>query len=141
VRSTRKAQPGDNPATPTASEEDRTPVLRSETPPIDQLDFDDRHDTRATESDELAQRYADLRKDHRKDEWHKLAMGLVGFAVLVAMYLAGFIAMSLLLPQLAPWFAAKVVGLAFVAAGGWATARSAGRVLMQRTARPRGRRL
>jgi hypothetical protein len=56
---------------------DKTLVLRPDIPPVSQLDFDDRHDTRATESEEMAQRYADLRKDRRRNDWHYLAMGLV----------------------------------------------------------------
>jgi hypothetical protein len=134
----RKTVPADRSAT-TTGEENGTLVLRSRTPPVDQLDFDDRHDTRATESDELARRYGDLRKDRRRDDWHKLAMSLVGFMVMAAVYLAGFIVVSRLLPHLGPWLAVKVVGLAFVAAGGGVVVRSAGRVLKQRTARPRDR--
>ncbi|MBV9380762.1 MAG: phage holin family protein, partial [Streptosporangiaceae bacterium] len=138
ARPAKKTAPADKPAK-TTGEESGTLVLRSATPPVDQLDFDDRHDTRATESDELARRYGDLRKDRRRDDWHKLAMGLAGFAVLAAVYLAGFIVVSRLLPHLGPWLAAKIVGLAFVAAGGGVAARSAGRALKQRTARPRDR--
>jgi hypothetical protein len=126
---------------PTTSEESRPLVLRSETPPADQLDFDDRHDTRATESIEAAQRYRDLHKDRRRDDWHRLAMSLVGFTVLVMVYLAGFIVVSRLLPNLSPWLVAKIVGLAFVAAGGGVLARLAGRVLRQRSAHTRGPRL
>lgn len=123
----------------TTGEERETLVLRSGTPPVDQLDFDDRHDTRATESDELARRYSALHKDRRKDDWHKLAMGLVGFAVLAVLYIAGFIVVSRLLPHLGPWLAAKIVGLAFIAAGGGVAVRSAGQVLKHRTARPQDR--
>jgi hypothetical protein len=94
------------------------PVLRSNQPPATQLDYDDRHDTRATESDDMARRYADLRKDRRKSDWHYLAMGLVSLVVAVAVYLAGFIVMSHLLPHLTPHEAMQVVGLAFLAAGG-----------------------
>lgn len=114
-------------------------VLRSGTPPVDQLDFDDRHDTRATESDELARRYSDLHKDHRRDEWHKLATALVGFAILAGLYIAGFIVVSRLLPHLGPWLAAKIVGLAFITAGGGVAVRLAGQVLKHRTARPQDR--
>lgn len=114
-------------------------ILRSTTPPVDQLDYDDRHDTRATESDELARRYSELRKERRRDDWHKLAMGLIGFAVLAVLYVAGFIVVSRLLPHVDPWLAAKIVGLAFVASGGGAAVRSAGQVLRRRAARPRGR--
>ena len=86
-RPTTNTAPADNSAI-TTGEGSGTLVLRSGTPPVDQLDFDDRHDTRATESDELAQRYGDLRKNRRRDDWHKLAMSLVGFAVLAVTYLS-----------------------------------------------------
>jgi hypothetical protein len=137
-RPTTNTAPADNSAT-TTGQESGTLVLRYGTPPVDQLDFDDRHDTRATESDELARRYSDLRKNRRRDDWHKLATGLVGFAVLAVMYLAGFIVVSRLLPHLGPWLAVKIVGLAFVAAGGGVAVRSAGKVLKHRTARPQDR--
>lgn len=137
-RPTTNTAPADNSAI-TTGEGSGTLVLRSGTPPVDQLDFDDRHDTRATESDELAQRYGDLRKNRRRDDWHKLAMSLVGFAVLAVTYLAGFIVVSRLLPHLGPWLAAKIVGLAFAAAGGGVAVRSAGQVLKRRTARPQDR--
>ena len=77
-------------------------VLRPGTPPADQLDFDDRHDTRATESDEMARRYAELRKDQRKGDWHRLAIGLVVFVAGVVVYLAGVLVMSHLLPHSTP---------------------------------------
>ena len=137
-RATKKVMPAENSAATTGGESE-TMVLRPGNPPIDQLDFDDRHDTRATQSDELARRYRELRKDRRRDDWHKLATGLVGFVVLAAVYLAGFIVVSRLLPHLGPWSAARIVGLAFVAAGGGVAALSAGRILKQRTARRRDR--
>jgi hypothetical protein len=119
----------------TTGPEGETPILRPGNPPANQLDYDDRHDTRATASDALARRYSDLRKDRRRDDWHKLAMGLAGFAVLATVYIAGFIVVSRLLPHLGPWLAAKIVGLAFVAAGGGMAVRSAGHVLKRRTVR------
>lgn len=137
-RLTTNASPADNSAV-TTSAEGETLILRSGNPPVDQLDFDDRHDTRATESDALARRYSDLHKDRRRDDWHKLAMSLVGFAVLTIVYIAGFIIVSRLLPHLGPWLAAKIVGLAFVAAGGGVAVRSAGQILKHRTARPHDR--
>lgn len=119
----------------TTRAESGTLVLRSGAPPVNQLDFDDRHDTRATQSDELAHRYSDLRKDRRRDDWHKLTVGLVGFATLVVLYIVSFIVVSRLLPHLGPSLAAKIVGLAFIAAGGGAAVRSAGQVLKHRTGR------
>jgi hypothetical protein len=126
-------------ATPAEAGQSRALVLRSDNPPVDQLDFDDRHDTRATESEEMARRYAGLRKDRRKDDWHYLAMGLVVFVAGVAVYLAGFVAVLRLFPHLSPRQATQIVGLACVAAGGGVAVRSAGRALKQRYARPRGR--
>ena len=110
-------------------------VLRPGTPRADQLDFDDRHDTRATESDEMARRYAALRKDQRKGDWHHLAIGLVVFGAVVAVYLAGVLAMSHLLPHSTPRQATQIVGLAFVAAGG-GVGRPVGRADAQATLRP-----
>jgi hypothetical protein len=107
-------------------------------PPVNQLDFDDRHDTRATESDEMAQRYAELRKDRRRNDWHYLAMGLVVFVVGVAVYLAGFVLVSRLLPHLDPRQVTQIVGLACIAGGGGVLVRSAGRALKRRYDRRRG---
>jgi hypothetical protein len=135
---TANAASADNSAITTGAEGEAL-ILRSGRPPVDQLDFDDRHDTRATESDALARRYSDLHKDRRRDDWHKLVMSLVGFSVLATIYIAGFIVVSRLLPNLSPWLTAKIVGLAFVAAGGGVAVRSAGQVLKHRTARPRDR--
>jgi hypothetical protein len=115
-----------------------TRVLRPGTPPADQLDFDDRHDTRATESDEMQRRYAALRKEKRKGDWHDLAIGMVAFGAAVAVYLASVLVMSHLLPHSTPRQATQIVGLAFLAAGGGVAGRSAGRTLRQRYARPRG---
>jgi hypothetical protein len=123
--------------TPAKAEKSRELVLRSKQPPVDQLDFDDRHDTRATESEEMAQRYAGLRKERRKNDWHYLAMGLVVFVVGVVVYLAGLIVVARLLPQLSAREATQTVGLAFVAAGGGVAVRSVGRALRKRSARPR----
>jgi hypothetical protein len=114
------------------------PILRSGRPPVNQLDFDDRHDTRATESEEMAQRYAGLRKDRRRNDWHDLAMGLVMFMVGVAVYLAGFVLVSRLLPHLDPPLVTQIVGLACIAGGGGVAVRSAGRALKQRYDRRRG---
>jgi hypothetical protein len=127
----RKAAPA-KPATPPPTERSAPLVLRSERPPTSQLDFDDRHDTRATENDEMAQRYAGLRKDRRKNEWHYLLMGVVVFVVGVVVYLAGFIMVLRLVPNLSPHMAAQIVGLAFAAAGGGVAAQSAGRALSAR---------
>ncbi len=113
-------------------------VLRSSCPPVNQLDFDDRHDTRATETEEMSKRYADLRKEYRKDDWHRLAQGLVVFVVGVVVYLVGVILVSRLLPQLTPQEAAKIVGLAYAAAGGGVAVRWGGRALKQRYERRKG---
>jgi hypothetical protein len=113
-------------------------VLRSEKPPVDQLDFDDRHDTRATESKELAERYAALRRDRRRSDWHYLAMNLVGFVVVAAVCLAGFVVLSRLLPHLNSRLAMQAVGLASVIAGGGVIViiRPARRARRQRHAPP-----
>jgi hypothetical protein len=86
----------------------------------------------------MEQRYARVRKERRKDDWHHLAIGLVIFLAGVAVYLAGTLVMSRLLPHSTPRQATQIVTYAFVAAGGGVAGRSAGRALRQRYARPRG---
>ena len=85
----------------------------------------------------MAQRYADLRKDRRRNDWHYLAMGLVVFVVGVAVYLAGFVLMSRLLPQLNLRQVTQIVGLAFIVSGGGIAVRAVGQTLNQRYVRPR----
>jgi hypothetical protein len=85
----------------------------------------------------MARRYAALRKDRRKDDWHSLAMALVVFVAGVTVYLAGFVVMSRLLPHLSPRQVTQIVGLACAAAGGGVAVRSAGRALKRRYAHPR----
>jgi hypothetical protein len=116
-------------AAPVETPPPATLVLRWADPPANQLDFDDRHDTRATESDAMARRYTWLREGRRTDAWHHLAMSIVVFVVSVMVYLAGFVVVSQLLPRLSPSQVAQVVGVAYVAAGGGIAARAAGRVL------------
>ena len=77
----------------------------------------------------MAQRYAYLRKDRRRSDWHHLAMGLIVFVVGVAVYLAGFIVLARLLPNLSPRLTAQIVGFAFAAAGGGVVVGSAGKIL------------
>jgi hypothetical protein len=77
----------------------------------------------------LAQRYARPEKDSRKNDWHYLIMGLTVFFVGVALYLAGFVVLSRLLPDLHPEQVAWIVGLAYIAAGGGAAGRSMGRAV------------
>ena len=103
-----------------------------------QLDFDDRHDTRSTHSDEMAQRYAELRKDRRRSDWHNLAMSLTAFIVGVTVYLTGFVVVSRQLPHLSPRLIAQIVGLAAVAAGGGVAFRLATLALKRRHTRQRG---
>jgi hypothetical protein len=120
--------------TTTTDGHSKAPVLRPDKPPVDQLDFDDRHDTRATESDEMVKRYAELHKDRRRNDWHHLAMGLVVFIVGVTVYLVDFVVVSQLLPHLNPRLVTQIVGLAFIAAGGGVAVRSAGQALKRRYA-------
>jgi hypothetical protein len=90
-------------------------------------------------SEEMSQRYAFLRRDRRRDDWHYLAMGLVVFVVGVAVYLAGYIVVLRQVPHLGHREAARIAGLAFVAAGGGVAARSGARTLKGRFARARDR--
>jgi len=110
-------------------------VLRADRPPVDRLDFDDRHHTRATQNAKSAKLYVFLNQDIRRGEWHQLIMTLVCFVVLVALYLGGFVALSRLLPTLGPVHVTHIVTLAFIAAGGGVGARSAGRALKKRYGR------
>jgi hypothetical protein len=136
---TPSAGPASRQARPVDREQPSQVILRQDKPPVDQLDFDDRHDTRATMSEEMSQRYAFLRRDRRRDDWHYLAMGLVVFVVGVAVYLAGYIVVLLQAPHLNQRQAAQIAGLAFVAAGGGVAARSSVRTLKGRFARVRDR--
>jgi hypothetical protein len=114
-------------------------VLRRDKPPTDRLDFDDRHDTRATENPEAAKLYAELRRQKRRDDWHRLSMGLVATVVLTAAYLAGFVLLVTAVKALNPWQAAQIVGLAFPAAGGGLAGLAGARALTQGYRRRRGR--
>ena len=134
----RKAAPRKKKTAPPKDGHRETPVLRPKKPPVSQLDFDDRHDTRSTHSDEMAQRYAELRKDRRRSDWHNLAMSLTAFIAGVAVYLTGFVVVSRQLPHLSPRLIAQIVGLAVAAAGGGAAFRLATRALKRRPTRPRG---
>lgn len=134
----RKAAPPKKKTAPPKDGHREALVLRSKKPPVNQLDFDDRHDTRATHSDEMAQRYAELRKDRRRSDWHNLAMSLIAFIVGVAVYLTGFVVVSRQLPHLSPRLIAQIVGLAVAAAGGGVAFRLAARALKRRHARLRG---
>jgi hypothetical protein len=104
-------------------------------PPVGQIDFDDRHDTRATESDDMARRYVELRKERRRSDWHDLAMNLIIFIVGMVMYLVGFVVVSRLFPHLSPRLVAQIVGLTFAAAGGGVAFRMTGRALKRRRIR------
>jgi hypothetical protein len=80
----------------------------------------------------MVRRYAVLRKERRKDDWHRLAMVTVVFVMGVAVYLAGFVVVSRLLPNLSLRQVEGVVGIAFAAAGGGVAARAAGQALTSR---------
>ena len=123
--------------TPANAWQSRPLVLRPDSPPRDEFDFRDKHLTRETSSDEMAQRYARVRKDHRRDDWYHLIMGLVVFLVVVAVYVAGVVVLSRLDPHLNLRQVTQIVGLASAAAGSGVAIRSAGRALRQRYARPR----
>ena len=88
----------------------------------------------------MLQRYAEVDKNVRRDDWHYLIMSLVVFVVGVTVYVAGFVVLSRLDPHLNPRQVAQTVGLAFAAAGGGVAVRLAGRALKQLYARPSGRR-
>jgi hypothetical protein len=80
----------------------------------------------------MLKRYAALRSERRKDDWHRLAMGLVVLIANMGCCLAGVLAVSWLLPHLDPWQVAQIVGVAYIAGGGGVAARWAGRGLKQR---------
>jgi hypothetical protein len=131
--SVRKPASGGSQGTPTGDPASVAPILRSDQPPVSQLDYDDRHVTRSTANDGMRRRYAELRKEDQKSDWHHLAVGLVGLVMVMAVYLAGFVIVSLLLPHLAPWEAMQVVGLAFLAAVGGVGASAGSKALTRRS--------
>jgi hypothetical protein len=104
-------------------------VLRRDRGPQNQLDFDDRHDTRATESPAMANRYAKLRGERRKDDRHRVALGLVVLATGVGVVLAAYVVLARMFPEYAPVQVAQIVGLAFIAGGGGVAARSLARAV------------
>jgi hypothetical protein len=114
-------------------------VLRADKAPANQLDYDDKHDTRATESEEKSELYAALRKDQRKDEWHRVAMGLTVLVVALVVYLAGFLVVAELHPRYDALLVAKIVALGFALGGGGVIVRSAGRAVKKHYDRRRGK--
>ncbi|BCJ39790.1 hypothetical protein GCM10010168_93370 [Actinoplanes ianthinogenes] len=108
-----------NPA-PDRKEVPATPdevILRQDEPPSNQLDYDDRHDTRATNDVRTAMLYERLRREKRKDAWVRLGQWLVGFVVLFAVYLVAVVIMTRWLPLDMTPQAPGIVGAAFLAAG------------------------
>jgi hypothetical protein len=68
----------------------RVDMKRFQKPPMDLLSYDDWHDTRATNDPTSAKLYADLRREKRKNDWHRLAMRSSILIVWVTTYLAAF---------------------------------------------------
>ena len=107
-------------------------VLRQEEAPANQLDYDDRHDTRATRDTKSVKRYARLHKEKRKDAWARLVQWLVGFLVLFGAYLLAVVVMTRTLPPEMVHQATRIVGAAFLAAGAGVAAVIGGRAAWMR---------
>ncbi|MEV4133204.1 hypothetical protein AB0J72_13675 [Dactylosporangium sp. NPDC049742] len=78
---------------------------------MDQLDFDDLHDTRATNDEESLHRYV-------KWSWHKVAMRMVTFAGGVALYLIAVVVVLRAVPGATSADAMKIAGAAIAAGSG-----------------------
>jgi len=78
----------------------RQPVLRQEEPPVDQRDFDDRHDTRATRDEVTLKRYITLDRQRTRREWHQTLQRLLTVVGGAIVYVAAFVALRHLLPDL-----------------------------------------
>lgn len=91
----------------------RAVVLRATQPPKDHLDFDDRHDTRATESDAMARRYRQLRVERRKDDRHLVLLVLLVLAGGVAVFVLALAGLLALVPVLSAAQAAQIVAIPY----------------------------
>ena len=78
----------------------RQSVLRQEKPPVDQRDFDDRHDTRATSDEETLKRYITLDRQRTRREWHQTLQRLLIVVGGAIVYVAAFVALRHLLLDL-----------------------------------------
>ena len=124
----------------------KTPAAaRSARPAIDILDANDREYERVIDSDERLKRHVALHEDRRKTERQhvrmyivRLAAGVIALVVCVIVFLVALVVLHDVLPNLSLWLAARIVGLAFLAAGGGVAIGTAGRVLATRF-RDRGR--
>ncbi|MGC5054647.1 hypothetical protein ACLQ2S_24710 [Micromonospora sp. DT48] len=100
--------------------------MRENTPPADRLDYDDRHETRATNDDATLRRYIKL-------GWHKVAMRLGTFAGVMLLYLCAVVVALWLIPNATPQEAMKIAGAAVAAgSGGLAINALLGRVHRRR---------
>jgi hypothetical protein len=120
-----------NATTPTnLADDDRVqpPAVREDKPPTDRLDYDDRHETRATNDDATLSRYLKL-------GWHKAAMRLMTFAGGALLYLFAVVVVLRMIPNATSQEAMTIAGAA-VAAGSGGLAISA---LLERARRHRRR--
>jgi hypothetical protein len=99
-------------------------LLRPDNAPANQLDYDDRHDTRATQSREGSELYVLLRKSKRADAWHGVLMRLIELAAAVTVFLAGLVALTKSLPRYDPAGAARFVAMGFALGSCGMAARS-----------------
>jgi hypothetical protein len=106
------------------------PTPRVGKPPVDQRDYDDRHDTRATSSDAALSRYLRL-------GWHRTFQQLVPIMVLAVLYVGGVVVLPRLIPHLPIKEAMAIVSAGLASAGGGYGLYAAGQAV-QRYRRGKG---
>jgi hypothetical protein len=87
------------------------PTPRIATAPLDQRDFDDRHDTRATSTDDLLNRYIKL-------GWHRTFQRLVPIVVLAVLYIGAIVSLPHLLSNVTVGQAIAIASAAVASASG-----------------------
>jgi hypothetical protein len=111
---------------PAPTNRPKRPVpVRGDKPPVDQRDFDDRHETRATGDDSTMRRYILL-------SWHRTAQRLVPVVVLAAIYIGLILVLARNVPGISARDASLIVSSAFGVAGGGYGAVAAGQAVVRR---------
>jgi hypothetical protein len=109
--------PGQTPDVP-ADQSPGQPTLRHDTAPVDQRDFDDRHDTRATSDDQTLKRYIKLERHRTKCEWQRTLQRLLTVSVGTILYVAAVVALLRLIPHVTIDQAMLLAGAALASASG-----------------------
>jgi hypothetical protein len=118
----------------------RPPVLRPDRSPVDQRDFDDRHDTRATTDDPTLERYIALERHRIERDWQRLLQHLVSITAYAILYVTIVVALQYLLVQITIPQAMTIAGTALGTAYGGYALYHAGSYLQRRYGRQRGSR-